>query len=124
MGREGYSRGEFEATQAEADKAAKRSQTALEHASGYTVEGNKRKDVSQEAKGEFSKVYRSEHKRSWQAKEKLEKLKTAGHAEANELDREYNRLLSEAEQAESAVRNFEMEKLGMSPEEEPNEEAA
>ena len=47
------------------------------------------------------------------AKQKLEKLKNVGHAEALKLNEEYDELRKRVEDANTALRNFEKEKLGM-----------
>lgn len=122
MGRESYSpeafleaSEEFESESAKAEQLAKASKGPIYRS--YDTELN----------AMFSKESKEAGNRAKEAKKRIQQLLTDGHKEANELNREYDRLLGEAESAERtlrALRTFEIEKLGMSPEEEPNVEAA
>ena len=116
MGRESYS--------PEAYRAVQDEQQELERASDNTTRNAENRRPGDPFREHFFNRGKEFAQRAMEAKRRLSKLMASGHAEANELNKQYDQLLAESERAERALRGFETEKLGMSPEQEPNEEAA
>lgn len=116
MGRESSSREAYEASEAEKNELERATRKHQDNAA-TRLPGDPFREHFLNKGEEFTQ-------RATQVEKKLSGMVTAGKVEANELNREYDRLLIEANHAEQALRDFEKNKLGMSAEKEPNEEAA
>ena len=110
MGKENYSKEAFNETQEEIERQSleidKNSEPLRDSLTPYPVR------VS------YGKIVENARKRLHEASNKLYKLRGAGQTEATELNEEYDALLQEAQRTMGAVREFEINKLGMSADQE------